>query len=169
MAKDINPNSRSPFVDSRGGLSKYGMDVILKVYRTLRFTGEQSAIDTIDTDLTGIISDIADNEAAITAQASQIATLQDEVALIGDYPFVTTAGDYTSTGRAFINVTATGVTITLNAIPENGEQVIVHRNTGSAGGFIDVTDGTGIDRIGVDQTTISYRYSTSLNDWVRGG
>ncbi len=169
MAKDINPNSRSPFVDARGGLSKYGMDVILKVYRTLKFEGDSSAIDNIDTDLTDIISDIADNDAAITAQASQIATLQDEVTLIGDYPFVTAGADYTSTGRAFINVTATGVTITLNATPDNGEQVIIHRNTGSVSGFIDVTDGTGIDRIGVDQTTISYRYSTSLGDWVRGG
>ncbi len=169
MAKDINPNSRSPFVDARGGLSKYGMDVILKVYRTLNFEGDSSAIDNIDTDLADVISDVADNDAAITSQASQIATLQDEVELIGDYPFVTTAVNYTSTGRAFINVTNTGVTITLNASPDNGEQVIIHRNTGSAGGFIDVTDGTGIDRIGVDQTTISYRYSTSLGDWVRGG
>ncbi len=165
----VNPNSRSQFVDAKGRLSKYGLDIILQVYRTLRFQDGNSFIDDIDTDLSNVISDVEDNETAITAQASQIATLQSEVSLIGDYPFVTTAVNYTTTGRAFINVSASGVTITLNGSPENGEQVIIHRNTGSAGGFIDVTDGSGIDRIGVDQTTISYRYSTSLGDWVRGG
>ncbi len=169
MAKDINPNARSPFVGSRGELSKYGMDIILKLYRTLRFTGDDSIVDTIDTDLTQVNEDIDDLEAAQTAQASQIATLQDEVALIGDYSFSTVTANVTTITRVFLNVTVSGVVVTLNPSPANGEQVIVHLNTGTSGTHVDVTDGTGTDRIRLDQTVLSYRYSSNLSQWVRGG
>ncbi len=169
MAKDINPNPRTPFVGSRGELSKYGMDIILKLYRTLRFTGGDSIVDTIDTDLTEVNNDIDDLQTAQTGQASQISALQDEVALIGDYSFSSVTADVTTSARVFLNVTASGVVVTLNPSPANGEQVIVHLNTGTKGTYVDVTDGTGTDRIRLDQTVLSYRYSSDLSQWVRGG
>ncbi len=169
MAKDINPNPRTPFVGQRGELSKYGMDIILKLYRTLRFSGNDSIVDTIDTDLTQVNNDIDDLESAQTGQATQIASLQAEVALIGDYPLTPVTVDLTTSTRAFLNVTVSGVVVTLNPSPADGEQVIVHLNTGSSGSYVDVTDGTGTDRITLDQTVLSYRYSDTLSQWIRGG
>ncbi len=169
MAKDINPNPRTPFVGSRGELSKYGMDIILKLYRTLRFNGSDSIVDTIDTDLTEVNNDIDDIQSAQTAQASQISALQAEVSLIGDYPLTIVAANITTSTRAFLNVTVSGVVVTLNPTPVNGEQVIVHLNTGTSGTYVDVTDGTGTDRIRLDQTVLSYRYSDTLSQWIRGG
>jgi len=112
---------------------------------------------------------VEDIEDVNDTQGDQIATLQDDVALIGDYPLVTATTNTTTTGRAFYNVTTASVVITLNASPDNGEQIIVHKNTGNNGDYIDVTDGTGTTRIVVDQSVISYRYSTTLGNWVVGG
>ena len=44
---EINPNARTPFVNSEGKLAKYGMDTILKLYRILNVSGESSVIDSI--------------------------------------------------------------------------------------------------------------------------
>lgn len=47
---NVNPNSRSPFVDSRGHLTKYGMDVIALLYRLLSVQGDGSSlVDELDT------------------------------------------------------------------------------------------------------------------------
>lgn len=45
MPIDTNPNARSAFVDSSGRLSKYGMDVITKVYNVLEISGDNSIIN----------------------------------------------------------------------------------------------------------------------------
>lgn len=148
MGKDINPNSRSPFVDQDGKLSKYGMDVILKIYRTLEFSGENSSL------LDDLLS-----------QGIAIARSEDSVQ---DYIDVTTTSNFTTHTNSFINVTAQ-CTIILNPYPEDKEQVIIHKNTGLKSDYVAVTDGAGTDRLVIDQTVISYRYSIELNQWVRGG
>lgn len=147
MSKDINPNSRSPFVDTRGSLSKYGMDVILKLYRALDFTGDSTLLD-----------DIPSRGLVFAANESDIE----------EYIYVEVTSNYTTHRNSFLNVTAQCV-ITLNDNPEDGEQVVVHKNTGSDLIDIDVTDGIGTDRFIVDQSVLSYRYSIELNQWVRGG
>ena len=167
MAKDINPNSRSPFVKPDGGLTRYGMEVILKLYRALQFTGTTSVIETISADISDIESDITSLQATTTSQGASIAALQAEVALIGDYPLVVATSNYITAGRAFIVVTNPAVIVTLNSSPDDGEQVVIHHNAGT-GNYIDVTDGTGTDRIVADQAVLTYRYSTTLGDWVRG-
>ncbi len=146
-AKDINPNSRNHFVDANGRLSKYGMDTILKLYRALQFTGDSTLLDDIGPrGLSFIGSDIDDEE----------------------YTYIAVSSNFTTYRNSLLNVT-TQCVITLNDTPEDGEQVIVHKNTGSNGDTIDVTDGTGIDRFVVDQSVLSYRYSIELNQWIRGG
>lgn len=77
------------------------------------------------------------------------------------------AVNFTTYAPSFLNVTSQ-VLITLNPTPENAEQVVVHKNTGGVTDYVEVTDGVGTDRLLVDQTVISYRYSVELNQWVRG-
>lgn len=147
MAKDINPNSRNPFVDNTGRLSKYGMDVILKLYRTLQFSGDSSLLD-----------DLLSQGIALT-QGEDSAP---------DFEYIDVSSNFTTYTNCFLNVTSSNSVISLNDEPEDGEQVIVHKNTNSEIDHIDVTDGTGTDRFIIDQSVLSYRYSIELNQWVRG-
>jgi uncharacterized phage infection (PIP) family protein YhgE len=51
----INPNSRNFFVDSNGRLSKYGMDVILKLYRALQINSDGNLLTSLQDQLTNKI------------------------------------------------------------------------------------------------------------------
>lgn len=146
MAKDINPNARNPFVDSKGRLSKYGMDIILKLYRALEFTGSgDSIINNIENKGNPFIGyDLSD-----------------------EYHYINVIGDFTSFTNCFLNVTSQSV-ITLNQTPMDEEQVIIHKNTNNHNDYVDITDGTGTDRVYYDQAVISYRYSVELKNWIRG-
>lgn len=83
------------------------------------------------------------------------------------YEFIEVTGDFSPFCNSFLNVT-TQCLITLNSTPLDGEQIIVHKNTGLLTDYVEVTDGTGTDRLVIDQTVLSYRYSIELNQWIRG-
>lgn len=42
--QDPNPNARAPFVDTQGRLTKYGVDIISKIYRVLGIVGNTSTV-----------------------------------------------------------------------------------------------------------------------------
>lgn len=138
---DVNPNSRSSFVDVNGRLTKYGIDVINKLYRAINFTGTSSAID---------------DNSGVTAFASS----SPESNII--YEVVTS--NYQANYPVFLEVSSP-ITITLNASPLDGEQLIVYHK---ASGNVTVTDGSAIDILVNHGTVISYRYFIDAGGWVRG-
>lgn len=75
MANDINPNARTPFVSQNGTLSKYGQDVILKLYRALNFVGNEP---NIQVDTSEIDNDIARLNSAFFALAVRVENIEDE-------------------------------------------------------------------------------------------
>lgn len=138
---DINPNSRTAFVDSQGRLSKYGMDVIGKLYRALQFTGTTSAVDNIGS----------------IAYAPQ-------KFLSNNYIYEAVSSDY-QVPTAMIVEALSPLTITLIASPSDGDQVVIYHN---ADGDISVTDGSAVDVLTRQGTVISYRYIVDSGGWVRG-
>ena len=106
MTGDINPNSRNSFVDNSGRLSKYGMDVILKLYRALEFSGDSSILD-----------DLLSQGIAITNGED----------FSPDYEYINVSSDFTTYTNCFLNITSQCV-ITLNSEPEarivTGKQLV---------------------------------------------
>lgn len=138
---DVNPNSRSSFVDANGRLTKYGIDVINKLYRALNFTGSSSAID---------------DSFGVTAFASS----KPESNII--YEVVTS--NYQAHYSAFLEAVSP-VAITLNAEPLDGEQLVIYHNSS---GNVTVTDGSATDILVNQGSVISYRYLIDAGGWVRG-
>lgn len=90
MASEPNPNARNPFVvPATGMLTKYGQDILGKVYRVLNINGETSAIDAIALEsdintsiITGRLALIRKDLDALKADAEH-STLQSRIAQLG--------------------------------------------------------------------------------------
>lgn len=145
MVDQVNPNSRTSFTDQTGKLTKYGQDVILKLYRLLGVEGESSTLDDV------LFNNIDGSSVNVEDYSLE--------------PILVTA-DFETFGNCFLRVTTADITVTLNPFPFDGEQAVI---------FVDgvtnvsVTDGTGTDVLVYDQTVLSYRYSVEFEGWIRGG
>ena len=93
----------------------------------------------------------------------------DNLQTYANFSFQNINSNYTTTGTRFLNVLNPDVVITMRNSPLNGELVTVYKNTGSNTDRIYVNVNGDQDIFLLDQIVLSYRYSSNLNKWIRGG
>lgn len=128
-----NPNSRAPFVDGVGRLTKYGQDIISKVYRALELSGAGSILDNMPSALISPVIQNNEDSRPLSTQIADYTTIESEAVLVG-----------------------ASITISLNESPNNGERVSVK----SSGDYDITVDGNGRNIDGESSAEISLSYDS---------
>ena len=143
--------SEQPYFDSRSllnmGMPQHTVEALKEAFNR---TGSS----------TDVAIDLSDLQALVLGFLSQKTNKKVKT------EFQSISSDYTTKKNEVLKVTAS-LTITLNADPKNNESVTVYHSAGT-GAIVYVTDGTGTDQIMIDQSVLSYTYSSELSQWIRG-